>query len=143
MPEQAEQASHIGVIAAVHGDSATVRFQRGSMCAHCGACLAVGEKEVEMRVPNTLHGSVGDRVRVNMESKRVTQASLLAYGIPLCLLLLGVWLGSFISEWAGLAFGVLGCLGAFLILRTLEKKKRFQGKFQPHMTELLPEGEEA
>ena len=136
--------AHVGVVTRLVGNEAAVHFLRGSMCAHCGACLAVGEKELEMLVPNTLSARVGDRVSVSMEARRVVQASLLAYLVPLAFLLLGVWAGSLISDGMALVCGVAGCGVSFLILRWTERKRKQSKAFQPRMTAILNEtGEEA
>ncbi|MEG1523631.1 MAG: SoxR reducing system RseC family protein [Clostridia bacterium] len=140
--EQAVINPHSGIVTAVNGNLATIRFMRGKMCAHCGACLTVGEKELEMIVQNTLHAAVGDRVAVSIPARRVVQASLLAYAIPLVLLLFGVWLGGMISDLIGMLLGVLGCAIAFFILRYLEKKRRIKEKFEPRMTAILQQKEE-
>ena len=107
------------------------------MCSHCGGCLAIGEKELETRVPNTLGARVGERVEVSMAGRRVLEASVLAYVIPLGFLLLGIWLGSCISDVCALLFGVAGCGIAFFVLRRLEKRKGFKQKFKPRMTAIL------
>lgn len=134
-------APHAGVVTALQNGVAVVRFTRGDMCKHCGACLAVGEKEVEMRVENTLGARVGDRVEVGLQGKRVMQASLLAYAVPLALLLVGIWLGGMISEMAAMLVGVACCGGSFFILRAVEKRKRVREAFTPRMTAILPDAE--
>ena len=133
--------AHVGTVTRIAAGQAAVRFQRGSMCAHCGACLAVGEKELEMLVPNTLAALVGDRVSVTMEARRVVQASLLAYMIPLVLLLAGVWAGSLVSDVMALALGVAGCGISFFILRWTERKRKRTNAFQPRMTAIIGNAE--
>ena len=146
VPDAASEQSvapHAGVVTAVGDGVATVRFVRNKMCAHCGACISVGEKELEMTVPNALDAEVGDLVDVSLPPHRVVQASLLAYVVPLVALLVGVWLGSLVSDLFALLFGVLGCGVAYLILRMLEKKRKLHAAFQPRMTRILPPEQEA
>ncbi len=135
--EQQEAAPHAGVVTAVENGIATVRFQRSDMCKHCGACLAIGERELETRVKNTLNAAVGDVVAVSMAGRRVLQASVLAYAVPLLFLLLGVWLGSYISDVCALLFGVAGCAAAYLVLRALDRRRSFKARFAPRMTAIL------
>ena len=135
--ERLEAAPHAGVVTAVADGVATVRFQRSEMCSHCGACMAVGDRELETRVPNTLGARAGDRVEVSMEGRRVLQASVLAYVVPLACLLIGVWLGSAISEPASLLLGVAGCAVAFFALRWLERRRNLKARFEPRMTAIL------
>ena len=134
---QQDAAPHAGVVVRIDGAQATVRFTRGKLCAHCGACISVGETELELSVTNTLGAAVGDRVEVSLAPKRIVQASLLAYAIPLALLLLGVWLGSLHSDTAALACGLIGCAGGYLALRLLEKRGGMRREFLPEMTAIL------
>ena len=127
-----------GIVVALSGDRATVHFVRGKMCEHCGACISVGEKEMETVVANSLNAKVGDRVMVSLAAKQVVRASLLAYAVPLAFLLVGVWLGSQISDIAALILGAVGCGCAYLVLRLLEKRRNLQAAFLPEMTKILP-----
>lgn len=135
--------SHIGLVTAINGGNAQIHFLRGSACAHCGACLTVGETEMEISLPNTLGAKVGDRVDVDLSPKRLVQASLLAYAVPLVLLIAGVMLGSRIADWVGLVVGVAACGIGYLILRVVEKRTKDKHSFQPRMTRILDDGEGA
>ena len=135
--------SHIGLVTAINGGNAQIHFLRGSACAHCGACLTVGETEMEISLPNTLGAKVGDRVDVDLSPKRLVQASLLAYAVPLVLMIAGVMLGSRIADWAGLVLGVASCGIGYLILRIVEKRTKGKQSFQPRMTRILDDGEDA
>mgnify|MGYP003591960936 CR=1 FL=1 len=84
---------HIGLVTSVSDGTARIRFLRGSACAHCGACLTVGDSAMEISLPNTLGAKEGDRVAVDLSPKRVVQASLIAYAVPLVLLIAGVLTG--------------------------------------------------
>ena len=133
--------AHIGLVTAISGGTARVRFLRGSACAHCGACLTVGDSEMEISLPNTLGAKEGDRVAVDLSPKRVVQASLLAYAVPLLLLIAGVLIGSRIADWAGLTFGIAACGIGYLILRIVEQKSAKKKSFQPRMTRILDDWE--
>ncbi len=133
--------AHIGIVTSVKGGTAQIHFLRGSACAHCGACLTVGETEMEVTLPNTLGAMEGDRVVVDLSPKRVVQASLLAYAVPLLLLIAGVLVGSRYADWAGLALGVIACGIGYLILRIVEKKSKKNNSFQPRMTRVLEDWE--
>ena len=131
-----EQSCSIGLVTEVHGSLAKIRFLRSAQCAHCGACLTAGESEMEVELLNPVGAKVGDHVSVSLEPKRVVQASLLAYALPLALLLLGVWVGSRISELYALLFGVAGCGIGYLILRLYEKKGKKE-TFRPRIVAIL------
>lgn len=136
-----ESTDHIGIVTAITDGTARIRFLRGSACAHCGACLTVGDSEMEISLPNTLGAKEGDRVAVDLSPKRVVQASLLAYAVPLLLLIGGVLLGSRYADWAGLALGVAACGISYLILRVVEKSSAKSKRFQPCMTRILEDFE--
>ena len=120
----------------VNGNLAKIRFLRSAQCAHCGACLTAGESEMEVELLNPAGAKVGDRVSVSLEPKRVVQASLLGYALPLVLLLLGVWGGSQISEVYALLFGVVACGIGYLVLRFVEKAGKKE-TFRPSIVAVL------
>ena len=132
---------HIGLVTSVSDGTAQIRFLRGSACAHCGACLTVGDSEMEISLPNTLGAKEGDRVAVDLSPKRVVQASLIAYAVPLVLLITGVIIGSRFADWMGLALGLVACGISYLILRFVEKKSAKSKSFQPRMTRILDDWE--
>ena len=132
---------HIGLVTSIKDGTAQIRFLRGSACAHCGACLSVGDSEMEISLPNTLGAKEGDRVAVDLAPKRLVQASLIAYAVPLVLLIAGVFIGSRYADWAGLALGIAACGISYLILRIVEKKSAKNKRFQPRMTRILDDWE--
>ncbi len=132
---------HIGLVTSVTDGTAQIRFLRGSACAHCGACLSIGDSEMEISLPNTLGAKEGDRVAVDLSPKRVVQASLIAYAVPLVLLIAGVIIGSRFADWMGLALGIVACGISYLILRFVEKKSAKNKSFQPRMTRILDDWE--
>ena len=132
---------HIGLVTSIKDGTAQIRFLRGSACAHCGACLSIGDSEMEISLPNTLGAKEGDRVAVDLAPKRLVQASLIAYAVPLVLLIAGVFIGSRYADWAGLALGIAACGISYLILRIVEKKSAKSKSFQPRMTRILDDWE--
>ena len=90
---------------------------------------------------STLGAKEGDRVAVDLSPKRVVQASLIAYAVPLVLLIAGVIIGSRFADWMGLALGLVACGISYLILRFVEKKSAKSKSFQPRMTRILDDWE--
>ena len=107
-----------------------VCFARPEACAHCGQCA--GQKE-ETLVTIPGDAPVGRWIDVDMPEGQVLKASLLAYVLPLLMLLGGLALGSVLFEkealWALTGIAFMG--GAWLILRLLEKKMRARAVWQP------------
>lgn len=138
-----EQSCTFGIVTEVTGETAKIRFQRSPQCSHCGACLTAGEHEMELELNNPIGAKVGDRVRVSLSPKRVVQASLLAYAIPLVLLITGVWVGSGVSDWFGLALGIAACGISYAILRIVEKRSRDKNRFRPKIDAIVGDSESA
>lgn len=135
--EQAYDA-HIGTVIAIEGDTAVVRFQRGSMCAHCGACLAIGEKEMETRVGNTRGVKVGDRVAVTLSNKSFLTASALAYILPLIGLLIGLFVGHILgNELVSLLCGIVLCALTYGVLHLMNGRFTKNKTFEPRMTKVV------
>ena len=130
--------AHVGTVVAIQGDTAVVRFQRGSMCAHCGACLAIGEKEMETRVGNARGVKVGDRVAVTLSRKSLLTASALAYILPLVGLLIGLFAGYAIGgELGAILLGIALCCLTYVLLHALNKRFTESRSFEPHMTKIV------
>ena len=134
---------HVGLVVGLNGNIAQIHFLRGKQCANCGACLTAGDNEMEIALENSLGAKVGDRVVVDLSAKRVVQASLLAYAVPLAFLIAGVFLGGLVSDWFGLVLGVVACGIAYGILRLVDRRNRKSHSFQPRMERILADGEEA
>ncbi len=127
----------MGVVVALSGQEATLNFSRSKMCAHCGACLSAGPQQMEMTLPNTLGAKIGDTVSVELGGRQVAGASMIAYLIPLALLLLGVWAGSRFSEIAAVCCGLGGWALSFVVLRVIDRRLKRRNSFQPVMREIL------
>ena len=134
---------HVGLVVGLNGNMAQIHFLRGKQCANCGACLTAGENEMEIALENSLGAKVGDRLVVDLSPKRVVQASLLAYAVPLAFLIAGVFLGGLVSDWFGLVLGVVACGLAYGILRLVDRRNQKHHSFQPRMERILEGGEEA
>ena len=137
MESKLRQDGHIGVVKSVSGGFASVEFVRSSACAHCGACLTLDSGKMETKVKNLLNAKVGDCVSVEIRPQKIVSATLLAYGVPLAMLLLGLGLGSLISEIVSMAAGLLLCVASYFILRVLEPRFARNESYQPHMTAIV------
>lgn len=135
----AAEHAHTGVVVKLAGDMASVHFQRSAMCRHCGACLTLDSGEMETLVKNTLSAKPGDRVAVSIEPKRIMSAAILAYGVPLAMLLIGLYLGSLISDAVSVLLGLSLCACSYLLLRRLEKTWTKKETYAPKMTAIMME----
>lgn len=129
-----------GRVVSAQGGMMEVCFERPEACAHCGQCA--GQKEETLvRIPGD--APVGSWIDVDMPQGQVLKASLLAYVLPLLMLLGGLALGSVLFEkealWA--LTGILCMGGAWLILRLIEKKMRKKDAWQPKVIRVRSEGD--
>ncbi|MDO5110987.1 MAG: SoxR reducing system RseC family protein [Clostridia bacterium] len=127
-----------GQVIAVENGTATVRIQRCEACEHCGACFRIGEKEADILLHNPVGARVGDYVAIHMRPQNVLLASAIAYGIPLCALLIGVLLGSLWGDVYTALGGVLFPAAAFFLLRALEPRLAKNRTLLPAITRILP-----
>ena len=128
-----------GKVVAAQGGTLEVCFERPEACAHCRACG--GQKEETLvKIPGDV--PVGRWIDVDMPEKQVLKASVLAYVLPLALLLAGLALGSALFEqeamWA--VTGIV-CMGlAWVILHVIEKRMKRRNVWQPKIVNVHEEG---
>lgn len=128
-----------GKVVAAGDGVVSVCFQRPEACQSCGACAGQAQ-ETLVQIPG--NAPVGSRVEVEMPDRQVIKASLLAYVLPLALLLIGIVLGcQFLqSEALGVGLGV-GLMGlSYGLLRLAEKKLRKARQWQPRIVSVKKEG---
>ncbi len=129
-----------GKVVAAENGVLEVCFERPEACAHCGQC---GGQKTETFVKISGSVPVGRWIDVDMPEGQVLKASMLAYVMPLLMLLGGLALGSVLFEkeifWA--LTGVV-CMGAsWLILRLIEKRMKQKSVWQPKVVNIYGEDE--
>ena len=129
----------IGEVTAVHGDLLEITFCRPSDCEKCNACHG-GQKVMKIHVRGK--ASLGDGAVVEMPTSTIVQASVLAYGLPLAGLLLGMAAGTIFfpqnADVAGVLCGAAGLGLMVLIVRLTESKRRNDPRWKPQLIEIIP-----
>lgn len=123
-------------IVALSAKEATVAV-RSAVCPRCasgkgcGAGFLTGDakvRHVEVPRPTNAVLRVGDIVKLTVEPSALSRASWLAYGMPLCGLLLGALAGHGLSGDTGdgtsIVFAVLGMIAGFLGGRRILRKRQ-------------------
>ena len=120
-----------GTVVSVDGGYAMVRMD-DTGCGRCheeGGCgghnlgAMLCRTSRLHRVLNPAQASVGDRVTVVVAEGAVWRTAMLAYGIPLLLLILGAGLGMFLAgDGAAIAGGVLGLCCGWGLARFLQRR---------------------
>lgn len=129
-----------GKVVAAENGVLEICFERPEACAHCGQCS--GQKaETLVKIPGD--APVGRWVDVNMPEGQVLKASMLAYVMPLLMLLGGLGLGSVMFQQEAL-WAVTGvvCMGiSWFVLRLIEKRMKQKSVWQPKIVNVYSDGE--
>ena len=133
-----------GTVIKIEGDSAMMRFARSEACEGCKACKMGAEKDMFVRIQNTLDAKVGDVVEVELEAKRLLSAGAWAYLFPLAMLFLGLaigYLGGGKMGWnqeLAAAFGALAMVAAaYLLLKRMNRYFAAQAGYSPAMCGII------
>ena len=132
----------LGEVTRVDGKWLEITFCRPSDCDKCHACMG-GNKTTTLRLEGK--ANVGDKALVSMPDSTITQASLIAYGIPLAGLLIGVFAGDAVGP-AENSLGALigagvGLALPLIILMATERSRRKNPKWSPQLKRIIPLGE--
>lgn len=131
-----KEISHHGRIVSVGKDTATVEIVSKSACASChaaGLCTAAesATKEITVTISPSDNYQVGEEVTVLLRAGMGTKAVLLAYVVPLFILLILVVSLSFtnVHELAAGAAGLGGIAVWYLILYCFRDRLEREYKF--------------
>ena len=129
----------LGEVTKVDGKWLEITFCRPSDCDKCHACMG-GSKTTTLRLQGK--ANVGDSVLVELPASTVTTASLIAYGLPLAGLLIGLMAGNALIPLENSLGALIGALvGLALPLAYLfvtEKKRRTDPKWTPQIKRIIP-----
>lgn len=116
----------IGVVKKTEENVADITVNRvsacGENCAHCkGGCTP---SSVTVRVENPVGAKIGDRVKIETDTKKVLFASFVLYILPVLFTIFGAVITKMITD--GVPFLVLVCgvifFGAFFLIHKFDKK---------------------
>jgi len=133
---------------------AWVEVQRQTACGHCSANKSCGSgilsrvfssRPMRLRVENRLSVSVGDEVSVAIEDGLLIRGSMIAYALPLALMIIGALIGEslqpYLSTADGEGFSILGGLVglvlAIIAIKRYSKRMARDSRYQARMVELI------
>ena len=123
-------------------DTLKVCFERPEACEGCRGCAKGILPKKELL---TVFGQadVGDMVDVRMPEAQTLKASLMAYAVPLCTLLLGLAAASLlkVSDAVTFLLALLGGGAGVLIARAFERKLRGNSQWRPEVVFVHPRDE--
>ncbi len=114
---------HKGQVVRVEGDCVTVSFLSQGGCGSCqakGKCGMVesDKREIEIEVAHASQYKVGDDVTISVTMSMGRTAVILAYVVPLVLLIILMTIGSVLSlaEWGVALVGLCGVALYYVVL---------------------------
>ncbi|MBQ7455119.1 MAG: SoxR reducing system RseC family protein [Clostridia bacterium] len=133
-----------GFVKEKKGDQLRVCFERPEACEGCRGCTKGFLPKKELL---TVFGDaeVGDMVDVQMAEARTLKATLLAYALPLCLLLIGLLAGSAagLSDGWTMAVSLLGLALGALAVWLIDRRLRRNEKWRPTVVRVVPAEQQA
>ena len=124
-----------GEVIEVRDGLLTVQFCRPEACENCRACT-LGKHRSMIKIPG--EAQVGDIVTVSMPEGQVAKASLMAYLMPLCGLLLGMFTGWALGGDIPAIIGAAAGLGiSMLILKLLDSRLRKDLRWTPRLVAVV------
>jgi sigma-E factor negative regulatory protein RseC len=135
-----------GIVEEISRNTAVIKIQKSSSCKHCAdkdSC-SVANRNMLIEVENRLNAKEGDRVEVSVPEGTFVKLSLMVYIFPVVSLMLGAFLGNFLSiqfntdpSATAAVTAALFLAASFLVLKAFEKKKSTGEKYSPRMTRIL------
>ncbi len=142
----------VGIIKEIIGPNAMVVVQRKSACGSCTTsptiCKAAGDDEAAIEALNQANARAGDTVRVVFKPYTYLKGTVLIYGLPALMLIVGAIVGNeYISKIfinmnpdvvsAIVGFGFFAI--TFLIIKLLLKKIEGKKEYIPVIEEIVKE----
>ena len=133
--KNAETISHEGIVAKITDDELEIKILAQSACAACHAKSACGmgeqaEKILTVPRPKDRHFEINQKVNVRMAIGQGNKAAILAYLIPIVLLLavLFVCLGLGMNEGLAALISIVALVPYYIVLylKRDQLKKRFE-----------------
>ena len=135
----------IGKVVRVEGDNALVEVERTSACTQCGLQeveeLVTG-KPVFMAL-NTAKATIGETVKVRVQSAAYLKASAFIYGIPILCLIIGALLGFYLAGEFGISSdtmsALLGMTGLIIgiVILFLFRRRGTKKEYMPVIVEVI------
>lgn len=136
---QLEQTT--ATVVKVDGDCAFLKTNQQSSCGECSSKSSCGsvklfsfvpESKYNIKVKNTLDLKAGDSVRLEMESARLLQGTLLLYLLPLLSLFVFAALGKYVGgEGVSILAGLSGLFIALFVVKKFVSQKPVSQQFVP------------
>ena len=135
-----------GIVEEIRKNTAVIKIVRSSSCKHCAdkdSC-SVADRNMIIEVKNSLNAKEGDRVEVSVPEGTFVKLSLMVYIFPIVALMIGAFLGNFLSmklntdpSATAAITAAIFLAASFLFLKMFDKKKNAREKYSPRMTRIV------
>lgn len=134
-----------GIVVDVIDNNVKVSMVRTEACAKCRACtVGMAKQEMLIVARNICEAKTGDKVIVELNGGSFLSATLIMYGIPLIMLLLGFFLGYYVTGNIGiqnneiLSFVTGMCFLLISYIFISKKESSFKNrKYEPIAAEIV------
>lgn len=142
----------IGIVKEINGIKAIISVQKQGSCGSCpggSVCRALGAGEALMEAYNHVEARAGDTVKVVFKSSNYLKGTMLVYGLPALMLIIGAVLGKeYLSRFfpaadsdilsAGSGFGFL--IITFLVIKLWSNIFALKKEYTPIIEEIINRG---
>ena len=138
--------SEQGIVEEIRRNTAIIKVVRSGSCKHCSEkdSCSVAERNMLIEVKNSLNAKEGDMVEVSVPEGTFMKLSLMVYIFPVVALMIGAFLGSFLSmqlntdpSATAAITAAIFLVASFLGLKIIDKKKETGDKYYPRMTRIV------
>lgn len=131
--------AEVGEVIGLEDKKLVIKLHRTEACAKCRACTAgFDDKEMLIKAQNLCDAKIGDCVEIALDSADFYKATLIMYGIPFVMFMLGIFGGYYgaikfgvgVPELVGIAAGVVLVIITYLVIHTQEDRFK-KGNYVP------------
>lgn len=135
-----------GIVLDISQEKAIVRILRSNQCGKCNLLCARDNEchELVLDIPHGFILKVGDTVALDLDSSYLLLAAAIVYLLPLICLVIGVVLGTYVSDSIGISSNVMGLICgllfaslSFIIIRVLEPRIASNKNFIPKLRSVV------
>lgn len=121
----------VGEVIGVEKDRLVIKMERKEACAKCRACIAgLESKDMIIKAQNLCSGRIGDKVEITLDNTNFIKATLIMYGVPFVMFMLGIFIGYYgatclnlnTPEVMSFVTGIVMIIITYLIIRTQEQR---------------------
>jgi sigma-E factor negative regulatory protein RseC len=115
-----------GIIIKIDGKKATVKINKAQACSHCKSKCMESDGFMITEAINSVGANIGDVVKLEINSKTALRAILIVFGLPLVIMLAGVFIAIIITNNQAyiIAVGVIMLLLAIIPLKAYDNHLR-------------------